>query len=74
MNFKKEEDKNFVDRAADWLGDVKSGKAVLAFYLKQAEDGTFQFDWYGGNMKVIGFLDYAKTVISNYVIEQCEED
>ena len=74
INFKKEENKNFVDYAADWLDDVKKKEAVLGFYLLQKEDGTFKFDWYGDHMKVIGFLDYAKTVISNYVIEKCEED
>lgn len=74
VNFKKEEDKNFVDRGADWLNDVRTGKAIIGFYFKYEEDGTFQFDWYGDNMKLLGFLDYAKVVISNYCTDQFMEE
>ena len=74
INFKKEEDKNFVDNAADWLNEIKIPETKLGFYLIQRDDKSFNFDWFGDHMKMIAFLDYAKTVILKSVIDYCEED
>lgn len=74
INFKKEEDKNFVDSAADWLQEIKCPSTKLGFYLIRRDNKSFDFDWFGNNMEMIGFLDYAKTVISKYVIDNCEDE
>ena len=74
ISFKQDEDdKNFVDRVADFLELVKNNKAKGGLYMYFNDDG-FQFDWYGDSMYIVGMINYANVVISNFMFEYNHND
>lgn len=67
------EDKNFIDKLADFLNDVKKNKKQAGFFLWFDEEG-FCFDWYGDCFRLVGSIEYAKCVISSHIMEEFSDE